>query len=119
MAAKGGKAKNMVPRRLAELRKAQLVPVAYSQFGVVLNPNHRLDDLADEVRPLLASVMQCDCAGCRVMSWWDYGYQIAGMANRTTLGKAFSPHPWPFTVGVWGDKTSVSSFPAPQMYSIL
>ena len=24
----------------------------------------------------------------RVMSWWDYGYQIAGMANRTTLGKS-------------------------------
>lgn len=21
----------------------------------------------------------------RVMSWWDYGYQIAGMADRTTL----------------------------------
>lgn len=21
----------------------------------------------------------------RVMSWWDYGYQVAGMANRTTL----------------------------------
>jgi len=21
------------------------------------------------------------------MSWWDYGYQIAGMANRTTLGE--------------------------------
>lgn len=21
----------------------------------------------------------------RVMSWWDYGYQIAGMANRTTM----------------------------------
>ncbi|ROL52237.1 Dolichyl-diphosphooligosaccharide--protein glycosyltransferase subunit STT3B [Anabarilius grahami] len=21
----------------------------------------------------------------RIMSWWDYGYQIAGMANRTTL----------------------------------
>lgn len=21
----------------------------------------------------------------RVMSWWDYGYQIAGMYNRTTL----------------------------------
>ena len=20
-----------------------------------------------------------------VMSWWDYGYQIAGMANRTTI----------------------------------
>lgn len=19
------------------------------------------------------------------MSWWDYGYQVAGMANRTTL----------------------------------
>ena len=55
----------MVPRRLAELRKAQLVHVAFSQFGVVLNPNHRLDDLADEVRPLLASVMQCDCAGCK------------------------------------------------------
>lgn len=21
----------------------------------------------------------------RVMSWWDYGYQIAGMGNKTTL----------------------------------
>lgn len=21
----------------------------------------------------------------RIMSWWDYGYQIAGMGNRTTL----------------------------------
>jgi dolichyl-diphosphooligosaccharide---protein glycosyltransferase len=21
----------------------------------------------------------------RVMSWWDYGYQIAGMGNRTTI----------------------------------
>eukprot|EP00927_Polykrikos_kofoidii_P076190 TRINITY_DN7298_c0_g1_i1.p1 TRINITY_DN7298_c0_g1~~TRINITY_DN7298_c0_g1_i1.p1 ORF type:complete len:987 (+),score=85.23 TRINITY_DN7298_c0_g1_i1:50-3010(+) len=24
-------------------------------------------------------------ADARVMAWWDYGYQIAGMANRTTL----------------------------------
>ena len=21
----------------------------------------------------------------RVMAWWDYGYQIAGIANRTTI----------------------------------
>ena len=24
-------------------------------------------------------------ADARIMAWWDYGYQIAGMANRTTL----------------------------------
>ena len=21
----------------------------------------------------------------RIMAWWDYGYQIAGLANRTTI----------------------------------
>ena len=24
-------------------------------------------------------------ADARVLSWWDYGYQITGIANRTTL----------------------------------
>ncbi|CAG2053123.1 unnamed protein product [Timema podura] len=28
---------------------------------------------------------QNTASDARVMSWWDYGYQIAGMANRTTL----------------------------------
>jgi hypothetical protein len=31
--------------------------------------------------------LQNTAEDARVMSWWDYGYQIAGMANRTTLGK--------------------------------
>ena len=26
------------------------------------------------------------------MSWWDYGYQIAGMANRTVLVDNFTAH---------------------------
>ena len=26
-----------------------------------------------------------DCKDAKVMSWWDYGYQITAMANRTIL----------------------------------
>ncbi len=33
--------------------------------------------------------LQNTAEDARVMSWWDYGYQIAGMANRTTLGNHF------------------------------
>ena len=35
-----------------------------------------------------ASVDTFDCAllqDAKVMSWWDYGYQITAMANRTIL----------------------------------
>jgi asparagine N-glycosylation enzyme membrane subunit Stt3 len=34
---------------------------------------------------LVLFVLMCYMQDARVLSWWDYGYQIAGIANRTTL----------------------------------
>ncbi|KAL0167015.1 hypothetical protein M9458_038859, partial [Cirrhinus mrigala] len=60
---------------------------AYSSPSVVLaSYNHDgsrsiLDDFREAYYWLRLNTDQHS----RVMSWWDYGYQIAGMANRTTL----------------------------------
>ncbi|KAL1255015.1 hypothetical protein QQF64_013076 [Cirrhinus molitorella] len=60
---------------------------AYSSPSVVLaSYNHDgsrsiLDDFREAYYWLRLNTDQ----HVRVMSWWDYGYQIAGMANRTTL----------------------------------
>uniref|UniRef100_A0A8C1R2A4 Dolichyl-diphosphooligosaccharide--protein glycosyltransferase subunit STT3B n=1 Tax=Cyprinus carpio TaxID=7962 RepID=A0A8C1R2A4_CYPCA len=60
---------------------------AYSSPSVVLaSYNHDgsrriLDDFREAYYWLRLNTDQ----HARVMSWWDYGYQIAGMANRTTL----------------------------------
>jgi len=60
---------------------------AYSSPSIVLasrNPDgsqHIIDDFR-EAYYWLAQNTKDDA---RIMSWWDYGYQIAGMANRTTL----------------------------------
>ena len=40
----------------------------------------------DMLRVQILFDLQNTAEDARVMSWWDYGYQIAGMANRTTLG---------------------------------
>ncbi|KAI2653191.1 Dolichyl-diphosphooligosaccharide--protein glycosyltransferase subunit STT3B [Labeo rohita] len=60
---------------------------AYSSPSVVLaSYNHDgsrsiLDDFREAYYWLQLNTDQHS----RIMSWWDYGYQIAGMANRTTL----------------------------------
>ncbi|XP_022084626.1 dolichyl-diphosphooligosaccharide--protein glycosyltransferase subunit STT3B-like [Acanthaster planci] len=60
---------------------------AYSSPSIVLatynNDGTRniLDDFREAYYWLRKNTGERD----RVMSWWDYGYQIAGMANRTTL----------------------------------
>ncbi|XP_051728235.1 dolichyl-diphosphooligosaccharide--protein glycosyltransferase subunit STT3B-like [Ctenopharyngodon idella] len=60
---------------------------AYSSPSVVLaSYNHDgsrniLDDFREAYYWLRLNTGQ----HARIMSWWDYGYQIAGMANRTTL----------------------------------
>jgi len=60
---------------------------AYSSPSIVLATNgpggtrHILDDFREAYRWLNQNTEDQS----RVMSWWDYGYQIAGMANRTTL----------------------------------
>uniref|UniRef100_A0A8K9XH87 dolichyl-diphosphooligosaccharide--protein glycotransferase n=1 Tax=Oncorhynchus mykiss TaxID=8022 RepID=A0A8K9XH87_ONCMY len=43
------------------------------------------DDMKRENPPRKKSNQENTDEHARVMSWWDYGYQIAGMANRTTL----------------------------------
>ena len=45
----------------------------------------RSRNILDDFREAYFWLRQNTPENARVMSWWDYGYQIAGMANRTTL----------------------------------
>ena len=45
----------------------------------------RTRNILDDFREAYYWLRQNTDENARVMSWWDYGYQIAGMANRTTL----------------------------------
>uniref|UniRef100_A0A915Q001 dolichyl-diphosphooligosaccharide--protein glycotransferase n=1 Tax=Setaria digitata TaxID=48799 RepID=A0A915Q001_9BILA len=66
---------------------------AYSHPSVVLQA-HSPDggrEIMDDFREAYYWLRKNTEENARVMSWWDYGYQIAGMANRTTLvGKAMA-----------------------------
>merc|ERR1719354_699399 len=60
---------------------------AYSSPSIVLS-SHNSDgsrNILDDFREAYYWLWQNTPEDARVMSWWDYGYQIAGMANRTTL----------------------------------
>ena len=60
---------------------------AYSSPSVVL-ASYNSDgtrQILDDFREAYFWLSQNTDDNVRVMSWWDYGYQIAGMANRTTL----------------------------------
>ncbi|CAL8248656.1 unnamed protein product [Lota lota] len=60
---------------------------AYSSPSVVL-ASYNQDgsrNILDDFREAYYWLRQNTDEHVRVMSWWDYGYQIAGMANRTTL----------------------------------
>ncbi len=46
---------------------------------------HSARNILDDFREAYYWLRQNTDENARVMSWWDYGYQIAGMANRTTL----------------------------------
>ena len=45
----------------------------------------RTRNILDDFREAYYWLRQNTGDKARVMSWWDYGYQIAGMGNRTTL----------------------------------
>merc|ERR1712038_984445 len=60
---------------------------AYSSPSIVL-ASYRQDggrNILDDFREAYYWLWQNTKEDATVMSWWDYGYQIAGMANRTTL----------------------------------
>ncbi|KAK4884709.1 hypothetical protein RN001_000980 [Aquatica leii] len=60
---------------------------AYSSPSIVLASygNDGSRQILDDFREAYYWLSQNTDDNARVMSWWDYGYQIAGMANRTTL----------------------------------
>merc|ERR1719450_12638 len=60
---------------------------AYSSPSIVLASygNDGSRQILDDFRKAYYWLWQNTAEDARVMSWWDYGYQIAGMANRTTL----------------------------------
>ena len=45
----------------------------------------RSRNILDDFREAYYWLRRNTAEDARVMSWWDYGYQIAGFANRTTL----------------------------------
>ncbi|KAL0270263.1 UNVERIFIED_CONTAM: hypothetical protein PYX00_007731 [Menopon gallinae] len=60
---------------------------AYSSPSIVLS-SYSQDgsrQILDDFREAYFWISQNTAPDARIMSWWDYGYQIAGMANRTTL----------------------------------
>ncbi|KAI1721475.1 oligosaccharyl transferase STT3 subunit domain-containing protein [Ditylenchus destructor] len=60
---------------------------AYSHPSVVLQ-SHTTDGgriIMDDFREAYYWLQTNTPDDARIMSWWDYGYQIAGMGNRTTL----------------------------------
>lgn len=61
---------------------------AYSSPSIVLafySSNDGTRNILDDFREAYYWLSQNTEDDARIMSWWDYGYQIAGMANRTTL----------------------------------
>lgn len=60
---------------------------AYSSPSIVLATYGRdgARYILDDFREAYFWLWQNTQPDSRIMSWWDYGYQIAGMANRTTL----------------------------------
>ncbi|CAH8863775.1 unnamed protein product [Trichobilharzia szidati] len=60
---------------------------AYSSPSIVLASYGKDGSryILDDFREAYFWLWQNTKPDARVMSWWDYGYQIAGMANRTTL----------------------------------
>lgn len=61
---------------------------AYSSPSIVLAFHSSQDgsrNILDDFREAYYWLSQNTADDARIMSWWDYGYQIAGMANRTTL----------------------------------
>ena len=65
----------------------QVTSTAYSSPSVVLasrNPDGS-QHIIDDFREAYYWLRQNTPVDAKVMSWWDYGYQIAGMADRPTL----------------------------------
>ncbi|KAE9333090.1 Dolichyl-diphosphooligosaccharide--protein glycosyltransferase subunit [Phytophthora fragariae] len=60
----------------------------YSSTSLVfekMNMTTKEKDLHDDYREAFAWMRQNTPEGAKILSWWDYGYQITTLANRTVL----------------------------------
>ena len=63
-----------------------LAAEAYSSPSIIMSHGKGEDRLiVDDYREAYYWLKQNTAQDARIMSWWDYGYQITGMANRTVL----------------------------------
>jgi dolichyl-diphosphooligosaccharide--protein glycosyltransferase len=60
---------------------------AYSSPSIVLSTTGQdgVPVIIDDFREAYYWLRKNTPEDARIMSWWDYGYQLAGMANRTTM----------------------------------
>lgn len=65
----------------------QVTSEAYSSPSIVLAANQHDGSriIFDDFREAYYWLRQNTPEDAKVMSWWDYGYQITAMANRTIL----------------------------------
>ena len=64
-----------------------LASEAYSSPSIILS-GRRHDGtryIIDDFREAYYWMKQNTAKEAKIMSWWDYGYQITGMSNRTVL----------------------------------
>lgn len=85
--------------------------MAYSSPSVVL-ASHNPDglQLIDDFREAYYWLRQNTPKDAVVMSWWDYGYQIAGMADRPTLvdNNTWNNSKWFSVVSVYVESEAIS-----------
>ena len=69
------------------LHSTWVTSTAYSSPSVVLASRNQdgSQNLIDDFREAYYWIRQNTKEDAKIMSWWDYGYQIAGFADRTTL----------------------------------
>ena len=77
----------MLVLELFVLHCTMITSMAYSSPSVVLasQQNDGSSVIIDDFREAYYWLRENTPQDAKVMSWWDYGYQIAGFADRTTL----------------------------------
>lgn len=60
---------------------------SYSSPSIIMATRNSMGDriIVDDYREAYYWLKQNTEKDARILSWWDYGYQITGMANRTVL----------------------------------
>ena len=78
---------NILTSCLCYLMPPQVTSEAYSSPSIVLAANQHDGSriIFDDFREAYYWLRQNTPEDAKVMSWWDYGYQITAMANRTIL----------------------------------